>query len=111
MAKVKDPENSVEAQVQETERRTELLVDDSNANVNYSTTVHINGSPEEFALDFSRGVRPGPRPNTAVLRVDSKVILSPWAAKRLAIELSQAVQRYEETFGTLEIDPRKRSKS
>jgi hypothetical protein len=79
--------------------------------VHYSSTVHINGSPEEFSLDFSRGVRPGPRPNTAVLRVDSKIILSPWSAKRLAIELSQAVQRYEETFGPLEIDPRKRSKS
>ena len=88
--------------------QTQLQIDDTKANVSYSSTSRIWGSAEEIIIDFSQGVRPGSQPNTAALKVDSRVILSPWAAKRLALALGQTVQRYEQTYGTLEIDPRKR---
>ena len=88
--------------------QTQLQIDDASANVSYSSTSRIWGSAEEIIIDFSQGVRPGSQPNTAALKVDSRVILSPWAAKRLALALGQTVQRYEQTYGILEIDPRKR---
>jgi hypothetical protein len=34
--------------------------------------------------------------------------MSPWAAKRLHMALKQAIERYEEAYGPLEIDERKR---
>ena len=35
--------------------------------------------------------------------------MSPWAAKRLALNLLRVIQSYEENYGKLEIDPRKRT--
>ena len=108
----KDPK--AEQQQQETvtapegQGQTQLQIDDANASVSYSSTSRIWGSAEEIIVDFSQGVRPGRGANTAALKVDSRVILSPWAAKRLALALGQTVQRYEQTYGILEIDPRKR---
>ena len=43
-----------------------------------------------------------------MLKIDSRVVLTPWAAKRLAIALGQTVQRYEQAYGVIEIDPRRR---
>jgi len=90
------------------QQQTQLRIDDSQAQTFYSSTSRISGSGEEIVVDFSQGVRPSGQPNVAVLKIDSRVILSPWAAKRLALALNQTVQRYEQTYGTLEIDPRKR---
>jgi hypothetical protein len=38
-------------------------------------------------------------------------VLNPWAAKRLALALNQAMARYEQTYGLLELDERKRRKN
>ena len=91
--------------------RTEIQLDDTKADVHYSSSVRISGSAEEIVLDFSRQPRRGRRPNTAVLDVDAKIILSPWGAKRLALDLVKAVQQYESTFGLLEVDARKRAEA
>lgn len=88
--------------------QTQLQIEDENANVSYSSTSRIWGSAEEIIVDFSQGVRPAGKQGAAKLKVDSRVILSPWAAKRLALALGQTIQRYEQTYGILEIDPRKR---
>lgn len=88
--------------------QTQLRIDDATAGVNYSSTARIWGSAEEIIIDFSQGVRPSGQPNVAVLKIDSRTIMSPWAAKRLAIALGQTIQRYEQTYGPIEIDPRKR---
>lgn len=90
------------------EQQTQLRVDDSQAQTYYSSISRISGSAEEITLDFAQGVRPTDQSNVNVLRVNSRIILSPWAAKRLAMALGQTVQRYEQAYGTLEIDPRKR---
>ena len=89
--------------------QTQLRIDDATANTTYSSTSRIWGSAEEIIVDFSQGIRPA-GPNMAVLKIDSRVILSPYAAKRLALALGQTVQRYEQTYGTIEIDPRKRTR-
>jgi hypothetical protein len=90
---------------------TQLRIDDSDANVCYSSISRVAGTAEEILIDFAHGVRPTGDPGVAVLKVDSRVILSPWAAKRLALALGQAIHRYEQTYGELEIDHRKRAKT
>ena len=86
----------------------QLQVDESKVQTFSSSTARVYGSAEEIVLDFSQGIRPSGRDNISVMRIDARVLLSPWAAKRLAIALGQAVQRYEQAYGALEIDPRKR---
>ncbi|MHC4994159.1 MAG: DUF3467 domain-containing protein [Planctomycetota bacterium] len=117
MAKDKEENNTEETQPagdatvtapEPQQPQTQLRIDESKAAITYSSTSRLSGTAEEIVIDFSQGIKPGPQPNTAILQIDSKVILSPWAAKRLALALNQTIQRYEQAYGALEIDPRKR---
>lgn len=85
----------------------QLTIDDATTPSTYSTTVRVWGSAEEINLDFAGPLRPT-GPNAARLKIDQRLILNPWAAKRLALALNQAVARYEQTYGVLELDARKR---
>jgi len=86
----------------------QLQIDDSQTPLLYSTTVRVWGSSEEINLDFAGPIRPTNQPQVARLKIDQRVVLNPWAAKRLAVALGQAVGRYETAYGTLELDERKR---
>jgi hypothetical protein len=70
----------------------------------------VISSAEELVIDFSEGMRPTEQANVSVMKIGARIILNPWAAKRLAISLGQTVHRYESVYGELEIDPRKRAK-
>lgn len=88
-------------------QQIQITVDDSDAPLIYSSLVRIGGSAEEIILDFAGPLRAtGPR--TATMKIEQRVVMSPWAAKRLALSLMQAIHRYEQTYGELEIDERKR---
>lgn len=89
------------------EQQVQLQIDDATTPSVYSTTVRVWGSAEEINLDFGGPIRPT-GPNAAKLKIDQRVTLNPWAAKRLAIALQQAVVRYEQAYGQLELDARKR---
>src|SRR5262245_41636443 len=86
----------------------QLRIDEANVATYFSSTSRIWGTAEEIIVDFSQGVRPTGQRNVSMLKIDSRVVMSPWAAKRLAIALGQTVQRYKQAYGILEIDPRKR---
>lgn len=89
------------------QNQVRLGIDESSVESFYSSITRISGTAEEILIDFSQGIRPTGQ-NAAVLKVDARVTLSPWAAKRLALALGQTIQRYEQTYGLLEVDPRKR---
>jgi len=90
--------------------KVQLRVDESQVHTAYSSTTRLSGTAEEITIDFAQGIRPAGN-NQAVLKIDTRVILSPWAAKRLALALGQTVQRYEQAYGILEVDPRKRAQN
>ncbi len=88
-------------------QQVQLDIDDSDTHTSYSSTVRVWGTAEEINLDFAGPIRPSGQ-TRATLTIDNRVILNPFAAKRLALALGQAVQRYEQAYGELELDPRKR---
>ncbi|MCK4601548.1 MAG: DUF3467 domain-containing protein, partial [Phycisphaerae bacterium] len=45
-----------------------------------------------------------------VFRVNDRIVLNYYSAKRLAITLSQLIRQHEEQFGDLELDVAKRRK-
>jgi hypothetical protein len=98
---------SIETISASADKQMQLQIDDSNVPTSYSSTVRVSGTAEEINVDFAGSIR-STGPQAATLKIDQRVILNPWAAKRLAVALGQAVQRYEQTYGTLELDPRKR---
>ena len=85
-----------------------LSIDDSNATTYYAPTARVWGTAEELVADFAQRLTPT-GDNATTMNVEARVIMSPWAAKRLAMALQQAVQRYEQTYGELVVDPRQRA--
>jgi hypothetical protein len=103
-----DSAQTITAAGTQAQQQMQLQIDDSQTPITYSTTVRVWGSAEEINLDFAGALRPTNQAKVARLKIDQRLVLNPWAAKRLAIALGQAVSRYEQTYGPLELDERKR---
>jgi len=63
----------------------------------YSNLAIITHSPSEFVVDFIR-VMPGVPKG----KVKSRVVLTPFHAKRLLRAMAENVQKYEQQFGKIE---------
>ncbi len=75
--------------------------DDSNMRSSYANVCNATGTREEVVLFFgishpSQSQEPGVR-----VQLNERVILSPFAAKRLALLLNNVIRAYEERFGAL----------
>ena len=88
--------------------RQKITVDDTNANICYSSNCLISATSEEVILDLAHGMKRGADGDPSLLMVDTKVFMSLWAAKRLAVQLGEVIRNYEGAYGSLETDPRKR---
>ena len=88
-------------------QQIQLQIDDTETVSHYSSTARVWGAAEEINLDFAGPVRATQQPKVARLKIEHRVVLNPWAAKRLALALGKAVARYEQTYGVLELDERK----
>ncbi|MBL8817163.1 MAG: DUF3467 domain-containing protein [Planctomyces sp.] len=85
----------------------EVVVDDSHANAGYANFCRVSSTPEELILDL--GLNPTPYATGKVdVKVNQRIILNHFTAKRLWQALSMALQRHEQAFGVLETDVRKR---
>ena len=88
----------------------EVNVDDSGANAGYANFCRVSSTPEELILDL--GLNPTPYATGKVdVKVNNRIILNHYTAKRLWSALSMALQRHEQAFGVLETDVRKRVKN
>ena len=85
----------------------QVKLDDSMALATYANFCRISGTPEELVLDFAMNTQPnGMMPE--VLKLNQRVIINFFTAKRLLGALQMAVHRHEAAFGVLETDIRKR---
>ena len=78
----------------------------------YSNVNRVSMGPqaEEMMVDFGVMHQDPAKPEALVMDMTTRVYMSAFAAKKLALTLSQAVQRYEQQFGPIELDPRRRVK-
>ena len=113
-----DPTDSpIEEQVREQtgRRQIRINVDERNMSTAYANGFRTNGTAEEVMLDFGMNVmqpvakKAGPAEMT--FTVNNRTVMNYYAAKRLAIALSQLVRRHEDQFGELELDVAKRRKN
>ena len=80
--------------------------DDSNMKSSYANVCNVNGTREEVVLFFGISNPTGLAGDPQVrVQLSDRVILSPFAAKRLAQLLGNVVSAYEQRFGSLEPDP------
>jgi hypothetical protein len=85
----------------------QVRLDDSQVETSYANFCRISGTPEELVLDFALNPQSTGR-LPEVLKINQRVIMNFYTAKRLLGALHQAVHRHEQAFGMLEIDFRKR---
>ncbi|MFP4354235.1 MAG: DUF3467 domain-containing protein [Phycisphaerae bacterium] len=98
---------------QDAQRQTRVRLDEREMQTSYANAFRANGTAEEIMLDFglnivSPGGQQGGQTPEILFKIDQRVILNYYSAKRLAMTLTQMVRRHEQNFGELELDVNKR---
>ncbi len=84
-----------------------LEVDASAVTVSYANFCRVTGTPEEVLLDFGLNTHPfGQSPEP--IKLDQRIVVNYYTAKRMLAALQLTVQRHEAAFGVLETDVQKR---
>src|SRR6516164_7847882 len=90
------------------QQTTEVVVDDSGTLPSYSNFCRVTATPEEVILDF--GLNPQPfATGRQDVRANQRIVMNFYTSKRLLTALSMTIQRHEGTFGSIELDVRRRA--
>ena len=94
------------------QQQIQVQVRDDKSHTSYANQVMVRPThtAEEVILEFGVMTPAPDRQDAMVMEIQSRAVLNFYSAKRLALQLSQVVQRYEQQFGTLELDVRRRLK-
>jgi hypothetical protein len=79
--------------------------DESQMRSVYANVVHAAGTREEVSVIFGMHQAWRGDVKEVTVQVTDRVVLSPYAAKRLLLLLSHVVKEYESRWGTLNIEP------
>lgn len=89
---------------------TEVFVDDTGALPSYSNFCRVTATPEEVILDF--GLNPQPfATGRQDVKANQRIVMNFYTSKRLLTALGMTIQRHEGTFGSIELDVRRRASS
>jgi hypothetical protein len=78
-----------------------IELDEKAADGIYSNFVLTAHTASEFVLDFARMV-----PGVNKAKVFARIIMTPQSAKSLSMVLMGAIEKFEESFGTIQILPK-----
>jgi hypothetical protein len=95
-------------QQQQQQAATEVVVDDSNTVPSYSNFCRVTATPEEVILDFGLNPQPFAQGRQDV-KANQRLVMNFYTAKRLLTALGMTIQRHEGTFGSVELDVRRRA--
>lgn len=94
-----------EAQAQADAQGTTLRVHGQDVKPSYANICLLSSTREEVFLEFGLALPSGgENRQEANMMVSERIIMSPVAAKRLAIAVSQMIQQYESAFGVIPIE-------
>lgn len=91
-------------QVQQT---NEVVVDDTGTLPSYANFCRVTATPEEVILDFGLNMQPFVTGRQDVKAVQ-RIVMNDYTTKRLLAAIGTTIQRHEQTFGTIELDVRRR---
>ena len=90
------------------QQATEVVVDDSGTLPSYSNFCRVTATPEEVILDF--GLNPQPfATGRQDVKANQRIVMNFYTSKRLLTALGMTIQRHEQTFGSIELDVRRRA--
>lgn len=83
---------------------TEVIWDDTKMNSTYSNVCNVSSTREEVTLLFGTNQAWHTGQQQLKVELTDRIILNPYAAKRLSILLNNVMKEYETRFGALPID-------
>src|SRR5947207_16029733 len=89
---------------QTTEGGVTIRWDDSNMRSTYSNVCNVTGTREELVLLFGVHQAWQSGLKEVVVQLQERIILSPYAAKRLNLLLTRLLKEYEARYGALHIE-------
>ena len=78
--------------------------DDTGMSTTYANVCNVSSTREEVTLLFGTNQSWHSAQKELTVQLSDRIILSPFAAKRLLLLLGNVVGQYEKRFGTLSID-------
>ena len=80
-----------------------IVWDDTGMRSVYANVTNVTGGREELILLFGMNQAWQPGQKEVKVQLTERVVLSPFAAKRLAVLLTKTLSEYEKRFGALDI--------
>jgi hypothetical protein len=81
--------------------------DDSNMRSSYANVCNVAGTREEIVLLFGMNQAWHAGQKEVTVQLMDRIVLSPFAAKRLSILLNSTVRDYESRYGDLDVEARR----
>ena len=88
---------------------TTLKWDDSRMKSGYANVCNVTSTREEVVLLFGMNQAWNRGQKEVTIQLTDRIIISPYAAKRLGMLLDGVVREYEKRFGTLDMEAPKPS--
>ena len=106
MAKAQQGQEEAAAGAAEEATRGQVRVrwDDSRMTNTYANVCNVSSTREEMTLLFGTNQTWHTGQNELTVQLTNRIIVNPYAAKRLSLLLNNVVQEYEKRFGALNID-------
>jgi hypothetical protein len=89
------------------QRTTEVVVDDTGTLPTYANFCRVTATPEEIILDFGLNTQPFATGRQDV-KASQRIVMNAYTTKRLLTAIGMTIQRHEQTFGSIELDVRRR---
>jgi hypothetical protein len=83
---------------------TKIRWDDSNMKSSYANVCNVTSTREEVVMLFGINQAWNRGQKEVTIQLTDRIIISPYAAKRLTVLLDGVVKEYEKRFGTLNVE-------
>ncbi|HUJ86762.1 MAG TPA: DUF3467 domain-containing protein [Burkholderiales bacterium] len=83
---------------------TKIKWDDSNMKSSYANVCNVTSTREEVVLLFGMNQAWSRGQKEVTIQLSDRIVISPFAAKRLSLLLGGVVKEYESRFGVLSIE-------
>jgi hypothetical protein len=105
MAAEKKSAGAESAQAAQSAKQPRVVWDDSNMRSIYSNATNVAAGREEIVLLFGMNQAWHAGQKEIRVQLTDRIILNPFAAKRLSLLLNSVLHNYEARYGKLEVEP------
>ncbi len=88
----------------QTTTSTTVKWDDTKIRNTYANICNVISSREEVSMMFGMNQKMDTEKNELTIELSDRIVMSPYAAKRVSLLLKDVIEQYEEKFSKIELD-------